>query len=86
MVKTLIIALILLSVTGAGAAGTYMMSDGMEWTGGHHGMMGAYAADCPGEEHYEDCPHEDVEECEDHAEECEEHYEDCGHGSFGRGC
>ena len=44
--------------------------------------------ECPGYDgdHPEDCPYEDLEECQDHQDECEEHHQACGEGLRGQGC
>jgi hypothetical protein len=89
MLKTILFALLLISLTGAGATGAYMISDGFHWTGGHHMMGdGDGHVDCTGldGEHPEDCTHKDYEECQEHDEECGEHLDDCGHEYRGMGC
>lgn len=80
MSKFLLLTLVLLAVASAGATGAYMMSDGLEWQGGHFGMMGDDSGEVPCEAGSgpEDCPYEDLMECEEHEEECEESsYQGC---------
>ena len=74
------IAFALVLAVGGGATGAVMMSDGGDWMGGHHGMMGGDPDDCP--YHDGDHPEECHEEWGEHPEECEEHSEeDCPYAS-----
>ena len=86
--------ILLISLIGAGATGAYVMTGNLGHMGGFHmagGHMGGndYAADeCSGYDgdHPEDCPYEDLEECQEHQTECEEHYQGCDEGSRDMGC